>query len=159
MKEENFNQAAKIAAALRALPRWRLALASLSTVLGYGALVAHDAIALQHLRRRVALPRIALAGFITYAFSNSSPVSLVVAGGIRHRLYRRWGVDAGDTGRMTGLTTMSSPPPRRRFPAPALVLQCGSTPSAGSRPAPGWRPWPRPSFPSRRSPPCPSGRE
>jgi uncharacterized membrane protein YbhN (UPF0104 family) len=95
----------EIVAALGALPLWRLAASFIATVLGYLALIGHDLIALEHLRRKVPLRRVVLAGFVTYAFSNSAPVSVVVAGGIRHRFYSRWGVDASDTKRVMGLTT------------------------------------------------------
>ena len=95
----------EIVAALGALPLWRLVASSIATVLGYLALIGHDLIALEHLRKKVPLRRVVLAGFVTYAFSNSAPVSVVVAGGIRHRFYSRWGVDASDTKRVLGLTT------------------------------------------------------
>ena len=96
---------AEVVAALGALPPWRVAASAVATVLGYLALVGHDLIALEHLRRKVPLRRVVLAGFVTYAVSNSAPVSVVVAAGIRHRFYSRWGVDRSDTKRVMSLTT------------------------------------------------------
>lgn len=95
---------AEVMHGLRALPLWRVAACVVLTVLGYLALIGHDVIGLQHLRIHVALHRIALAAFVAYAFSNSAPVSFVVAGALRFRFYSKWGMDALATKRLVGLT-------------------------------------------------------
>jgi uncharacterized membrane protein YbhN (UPF0104 family) len=94
----------EVGRSLRALPLWRVAASAVLTVLGYLALIGHDVIGLQHLRLKVALHRIALAAFVAYAFSNSAPVSFVVAGALRFRYYSKWGMNAADTKRLVGLT-------------------------------------------------------
>ena len=97
----------EVLATLGQIPWWRVGLSLLLTALGFAALIAHDAIGLQLLRRRLSLARIALAGFVAYAFSNSAPFSFAVAGTLRMRYYARWGLPARVTTRVVaiGVTT------------------------------------------------------
>ncbi len=88
---------------LRDVAWWRIALSLLFTALGFVALIAHDAIGLQRLRRRLPLRRIALSGFVAYAFSNSAPFSVAVAGTLRMRYYARWGLPPKVTTRIVGI--------------------------------------------------------
>jgi len=95
---------ASIMDGLRSLPPWRVAASFIITILGYLALIGHDVLGLSHLRKKVALRRTALAGFVTYAISNSAPVSFAVAGAVRFRFYNKWGLSSEDTSRLVGLT-------------------------------------------------------
>ena len=88
---------------LGAMAWWRIALSGLFTLLGFAALIAHDAIGLDHIRRRLSMGRIALSGFVAYAFSNSAPFSVAVAGTLRLRFYRRWGLTAKAVTKVVGI--------------------------------------------------------
>ena len=101
LKEYKFSEATKV---FGELPWWRVAGAFAATILGYMALIGHDLIALTHLRKRLKLSRVAFVAFIAYAFSNSAPISFAVAGTLRLRYYGKNGMDAGDIGRLTGIT-------------------------------------------------------
>ena len=119
---------ASILDGLRALPRWRLAVSVVFTILGYGALIGHDVLGLSHLRKKVKLRRTALAAFVTYAFSNSAPVSFAVAGAIRFRFYSRWGLHHDDTSHLVGITLSTY--------ALGLLAACAITLTAGAFPLP-----------------------
>jgi phosphatidylglycerol lysyltransferase len=90
---------------LRLFPAWKLLLAVTLTVAGYLTLTAYDVLALRYLRRDLPYRRVALAGFIGYAFSNN--LNALVSGiPIRFRLYTAWGVPAGDIVRVIAFTIM-----------------------------------------------------
>ncbi len=101
LKEYRFSEATKV---IGELPWWRVVGAVVASVLGYIALIAHDGIAISHLRKRLRLTRVAFVAFIAYAFSNSAPISFAVAGSLRLRYYGKNGMDTGDIGRLTGIT-------------------------------------------------------
>ena len=113
---------------------WRVALSLVITALGFAALIAHDAIGLQLLRRRLPLARTALAGFVAYAFSNSAPFSFAVAGTLRMRYYSRWGLPARVTTRVVaiGITTYAL----GLLSAVAIALTFGNFPMPRTIPLP-----------------------
>lgn len=76
----------------RAISGGRLAIASGLTALGYGAMTGYDALAFRHLRRPLAYWRIAIATFISTAFSNTIGFALLTGSAIRYRLYSAWGI-------------------------------------------------------------------
>jgi glycosyltransferase 2 family protein len=88
---------AEVGAALQALPRPRLALCLLATLLGYAALSAQDLLALESLGVRLPLGTAALAGFEGFAFANSLPFAVVVGGAVRARFYHGAKLSAADT--------------------------------------------------------------
>lgn len=88
---------------LRELPRWKLLVALACTAGGYLALTGYDLLAFRHLGLDLGYPRIALAGFIGYAFSNN--INAFVSGiPLRFRLYGAWGVPLADIVRAFALT-------------------------------------------------------
>ncbi|HEY2806957.1 MAG TPA: lysylphosphatidylglycerol synthase domain-containing protein [Gemmatimonadales bacterium] len=101
LKAYSLSEATKV---LGELSWWRIAGSLAATILGYFALIGHDVIALQHLRKKIPLRRISLAAFIAYAYSNSAPVSFAVAGTLRLRYYSKNGLETADIGRLTGIT-------------------------------------------------------
>lgn len=70
---------------LKTLPTYRLLLAILFTSLGYLALIGYDFLALCYVNHPLRYGKIAMAGFIGYAFSNNVGISMLAA--IRYRLY------------------------------------------------------------------------
>jgi phosphatidylglycerol lysyltransferase len=127
LKEYTF---ASIMEGLRSLPPWRVAGSIVFSILGYFALIGHDVLGLSHLRKKVALHRTALAGFVTYAFSNSAPVSFAVAGAIRFRFYSRWGLHHDDTSHLVGLSLSTY--------ALGMLASCAITLTVGAFPLPGF---------------------
>ncbi len=72
----------------------RLAIACLLTTLGYGAMTGYDALAFRYLKRPLAYWRIAIATFISAAFSNTIGFALLTGSAIRYRLYLAWGISS-----------------------------------------------------------------
>jgi uncharacterized membrane protein YbhN (UPF0104 family) len=71
---------------------WRIIIASLLTVLNFVILVGYDWFAVRYVgEKKLPLRKIALASFITYAFSLNFGASLFGTS-IRYRLYSVWGV-------------------------------------------------------------------
>src|SRR5438045_948863 len=85
-----------VIAAFREISRQRVLLALLFTVIGYIMLTGYDYLAIMYVRKRLGYPRIALAGFIGYAFSNSIGHSFLTGGSVRYRLYSAWGLSGID---------------------------------------------------------------
>jgi uncharacterized membrane protein YbhN (UPF0104 family) len=81
----------------RSLPPWRLGLALGLTVLGYGALVGYDLLALHWIKLDLPLRRVAHAAFVGSAFANNIPMAFFVGGSVRYRLYSRAGITAAET--------------------------------------------------------------
>jgi len=79
---------------LKTLPTYRLLLAILFTSLGYLALIGYDFLALCYVNHPLRYGKIAMAGFIGYAFSNNVGISMLAA--IRYRLYSSWGLSPVD---------------------------------------------------------------
>lgn len=90
---------------LRGFPTWKLPLALALTAAGYLTLTAYDLLAFRYLGSDLAYRRIALAGFMGYAFSNSFN-ALVSGIPLRFRLYTAWGVPAGEMVRIFALTIL-----------------------------------------------------
>jgi uncharacterized membrane protein YbhN (UPF0104 family) len=137
LSKYNFHE---VVATLGQIAWWRVALSLLFTALGFVALIAHDAIGLQLLRRRLALARTALAGFVAYAFSNSAPFSFAVAATLRMRYYSRWGLPARVTTRVVaiGVTTYAL----GLLTAVAIALTAGNFPMPRIMPLPFYRTMP-----------------
>ena len=89
---------------LRAIPAPRLAAALGLTALSYLALTAYDGLAIVYVGRSLGRGRVALASFISYAFSNTIGLSLLTSGSIRYRLYSAWGLSAEEIARVVAFT-------------------------------------------------------
>lgn len=90
----------QVAAEVGAQSGWRLAGALALTVLSYVLLTFYDFLGLAYLGRRIAYPKVALASFVGYAFSNSVGHSLLVGAPVRYRLFAPWGLSALDVGKL-----------------------------------------------------------
>jgi uncharacterized membrane protein YbhN (UPF0104 family) len=92
---------------LRALPRLRVVLALLATILGYAALAGYDAISLHALGHTLPPYRIGYAAFLAYAFANTLPLSVLTGSSVRYRLYSQWGLSASEAARVVTLNTVT----------------------------------------------------
>ncbi len=86
--------------ALRALPASRLLAAAGATVAGYLMLAGYDLLGARHAGAGLAAPRVALASFIGYSFSNTVGHALLTSVPLRFRLYAGWGASAEQIGRI-----------------------------------------------------------
>jgi phosphatidylglycerol lysyltransferase len=84
----------EVMSALRALPRWRLALGFLLTAASYSVLTGYDSLAFRYLGLALRYRQIALASFLGYAFSHNVGASFIGGGAVRFRLYSSWGLSA-----------------------------------------------------------------
>jgi len=79
----------------KAIPGPRLAWAFVLTVLNYLVLTGHDTLAFRYLRYPLSYPKIALAAFLSFAFSHNVGFALLSSASMRYRLYSTWGLSAG----------------------------------------------------------------
>src|SRR5215212_1899717 len=82
------------------LPRARLAMAVVLTVLSYVALTGYDLIAFAYIGRTLPRLRIALTSLLAYAVANSIGLAMVSGASIRYRFYSRWGITAEELSRI-----------------------------------------------------------
>jgi phosphatidylglycerol lysyltransferase len=82
-----------ILAYLARLPQAKLAGAIVFTALSYVTLVGYDLSALHYVGRRLPLRDVALASFISYAFSNTIGFAAVTGGSVRYRIYSAAGLN------------------------------------------------------------------
>lgn len=75
---------------LAELPAHRLFIAVLLTILCYFISTGYDALALRYLHHPLGYPKIALASFIGYAFSNNIGFSMLAGATVRYRIYSAW---------------------------------------------------------------------
>jgi phosphatidylglycerol lysyltransferase len=79
---------------LRAIPRRDMVYALLATFGAYLTLTCYDLLAFEYIRHPLRRPKVILASFIGYAFSQSLGFPLLTGGAIRYRLYSSWGLSA-----------------------------------------------------------------
>ena len=85
---------AELSAAVARLPPGRVLLALLLTGLNYLVLTGYDQLAVEYAGLRLHRGRVALAGFVSYAISNSLGFGMLSGAAVRFRFYTRWGVGA-----------------------------------------------------------------
>ncbi len=90
----------QVRAYLHALPSPRLWAALGVTFASYTALVVYDLLAFRYVEKVLPLGKIALASFISNAFTVNVGNSVLSGGSVRLRLHSAWGVPAGDIGRI-----------------------------------------------------------
>ena len=88
-----------VMAQLHAIPPRRMALATIATALSYVVLTGYDLLALRWIGSRIGYPRIAVASFVAYAFSNNVGLSFLGGSAVRFRMFTAWGVGAGELAR------------------------------------------------------------
>lgn len=93
----------EVSAHLRAISTLRLFGAAGLTLLSYLVLSGYDALAFYFIGQRLPYRKIAFASFIGYAFSNNTGSFAVLAsGGVRLRLYARWGLSTLEITQVVG---------------------------------------------------------
>jgi phosphatidylglycerol lysyltransferase len=85
---------------LEGLPAERVLQAVLLTACGHLALTLYDVLAFRSIGTRIAYPKIALASFIGYAFSNALGLPLLTGTPLRYRFYTGWGLSALEVARV-----------------------------------------------------------
>ncbi|HPO14549.1 MAG TPA: bifunctional lysylphosphatidylglycerol flippase/synthetase MprF [Candidatus Hydrogenedentes bacterium] len=96
-----------ILSALKGIPKIHFFAAVIFTVLGYLALTLYDVLAFVYVGRRLPYPKIAIASFIGYAFSNNIGFSFLSGGSIRYRLYSAWQLSPVDIARIVAFCTIT----------------------------------------------------
>lgn len=89
------------------IPPPAIAAAIALTVVSYVILTGYDVLALRHVGHRLPYPRVALASFISYAFSHNVGVALLSGGSIRFRIYAAAGLSAGDIAKVVAFCTLT----------------------------------------------------
>lgn len=97
----------EVAAYLDLLPAARIAVAILGTAGSYLALAIIDLLGTRAAGRKLPLPRVAFASFVSSAVSNNVGLSGLAGGSLRYKLYTTWGVDAGDTARIIAFAAVA----------------------------------------------------
>jgi uncharacterized membrane protein YbhN (UPF0104 family) len=77
---------------LEAIPGRRLWLAAILTVSSYTIMTGYDYLAIRFIKHSLSLTRIALASFISNAFSNNIGFPMLAGASVRYRLYSNWGL-------------------------------------------------------------------
>lgn len=70
--------------------------AILLTILNYAIMTGYDFLAFRYIHHPIAYRKIALASFISYAFSNNMGFIMFSGAPLRYRLYTLWGLSAGE---------------------------------------------------------------
>lgn len=89
------------------IPRWQVLLAALFTLCSYTALSFYDRLAFEYVGQHLPYPKIALASFVGYAFSQNLGFPLVTGSAVRYRLYAGWGLSAIDVAKVVALCTIT----------------------------------------------------
>jgi phosphatidylglycerol lysyltransferase len=83
-----------IVASLSQIPLNLLLGAAAVTLLSYVVLTGYDFLALRYISHSLPYPKMALASFIGYAFSNNAGLAMLAGSSVRYRLYSAWGLTA-----------------------------------------------------------------
>ena len=81
---------------LREIPSRQVLLCLALTCLNYFMMTGYDFLALRYVRQGLAYRKIALASFISFAFSVNMGLGTIAGGSVRYRLYSAWGLSALD---------------------------------------------------------------
>ena len=80
--------------AFHAIPGAHLWAAAGLTILSYAVMTGYDILAMRYIQYPLSYPKIGLASFIGYAFSNNIGMSMIAGASVRYRLYSAWGLSA-----------------------------------------------------------------
>lgn len=89
------------------LRRGRIGQAIVLTALGYAVMPLYDLFALNAIGRKLPRPRVALISFISYAFSNTLGMAMLVSGSIRYRFYIQAGLSTMEVAKVVLFCTIS----------------------------------------------------
>lgn len=85
---------------LHQLGSGQIALAVLMTATGYAVMTLYDLSALRAIGQRLPYARVSMVSFISYAFTNSIGMGMLVSSSIRYRFYIQAGLTPGDVARV-----------------------------------------------------------
>ena len=91
---------AEIKNALFSIPSRNLLFACLASIGGYVALSSYDFLALKYIKRKLAVWKWILVGFIGFSVSNNAGHAIVSGGTVRYRMYTRWRFKGGEIVKM-----------------------------------------------------------
>jgi phosphatidylglycerol lysyltransferase len=91
---------ADLRSAAAALPAARVLLAVVLTGANYLVLTGYDLLAVVYAGVGLARARVMLAGYVSYAVSNSLGFGMLSGGAVRFRFYARWGTSAAEISRI-----------------------------------------------------------
>ncbi|GLI34680.1 bifunctional lysylphosphatidylglycerol flippase/synthetase MprF [Desulforhabdus amnigena] len=97
----------EIIASLSRIPGIRLFAAIAVTFLNYLVLTGYDLLSFRYIGRTLAYPKIALASFIGYAFSNNAGLAMLTGSSVRYRLYSAWGITAFEITKVVAFYTIT----------------------------------------------------
>jgi phosphatidylglycerol lysyltransferase len=98
---------ADVAAQVHATPGSTMALALLTTLIAYLALVGYDWSALRYIGKPLPLPVTITGGLMAYAFGNTIGLSAVSGGAVRYRIYSGLGLDGFDVAAVSSFAAVS----------------------------------------------------
>jgi phosphatidylglycerol lysyltransferase len=98
-RELRAHSVSQIVAGLRSLPLHKVGLSALLAGGSYAALTGYDRLAMRYVGASLTYPRVALASFMAYAFSNTLGFPLLTGAPIRYRMYTGWGLEGADIAR------------------------------------------------------------
>jgi len=90
----------ELTAAVMGLPQGAVLLALALTALNYLVLTGYDLMAVAYAGLRLRRDRVALAGFLSYAISNSLGFGMLSGAAVRFRFYTRWDIGARELSRI-----------------------------------------------------------
>jgi len=89
------------------LQHGQVVLAVLLTACGYAVMTLYDGFGLASIGRRLPYRQVSLVAFISYAFSNTLGMALLVSSSIRYRFYVQAGLSTGEIARVVLYCTIS----------------------------------------------------
>ncbi|MFP4008851.1 MAG: hypothetical protein ACLFV6_12725 [Spirulinaceae cyanobacterium] len=92
---------------LKALPNYRLVIASVLVILGYGFITLYEVLGLHYIKQPLAYAKAAFAAFTCYSFSNTVGFPFLTSSAIRYRLYLSWGLDFIETTQLIAFSNLS----------------------------------------------------
>jgi hypothetical protein len=92
---------------LLTIPKLKINLAILLTILGYLAVSFYDVIAFQYLKYPLKINKILNTAFLSYAIGNSTGFAVFVGGGIRYRFYDRYRIPTKIIAQIIALSNLS----------------------------------------------------
>lgn len=101
----HFNE---VVATLRSIPLGVRCFACLLTLISYTVLTGYDTLGLKHIHKKLPYPKIAIASFTGYAFSNNIGLSMIAGASVRYRLYSAWGLSSFDIAKVVGFCAVTA---------------------------------------------------
>jgi len=98
----------EVVATLRSIPLGIRFSACFLTVISYVVLTGYDTLGLKHIHKKLPYPKIALAAFTGYAFSNNIGLSMIAGASVRYRLYSAWGFSSFDIAKVVGFCAVTT---------------------------------------------------